>query len=329
MDRIKILDAFRGIAALMVVAYHYTTRYNQIFSVESFFSMSFGWLGVPLFFMLSGFVITLTLNNSVSISDFFLKRFIRLYPTYWICLVISIIFIYSNSILQDSKISSFEIVANFSMFQEFFDLRHVDGSYWSLLPELKFYAMMGLLFFFKLNKNIFVVNSVILGYCLLHYFFPIPFIWRVLNVHYVLLFIIGIHLYTIYKKQHTIHNHLFVLLNLILSLFLYQLAQPSQNIFFLGITFGFIVFVFYLFAYNKLEFLSKSKILLFFGMISYPFYLLHQNIGYIIINYFETNFNLRLLGTIIAFFLTIGLASIIVFRFEKTQLPKIRKKILK
>ena len=82
--RIYELDAFRGIAAMAVVLYHYSTRYNEIFDVTSFLNFSFGWMGVPLFFILSGFVITLSVNRCKSPFEFLYRRFIRLYPTYWI-----------------------------------------------------------------------------------------------------------------------------------------------------------------------------------------------------------------------------------------------------
>lgn len=47
--RIKELDALRGIAALAVVFYHFTTRYNEIFNKEFAFNFAYGWLGVPVF----------------------------------------------------------------------------------------------------------------------------------------------------------------------------------------------------------------------------------------------------------------------------------------
>ena len=80
--RINELDTFRGIAAMAVLLYHYTSRYNEFFDSTSVLSFSYGWMGVPLFFMLSGFVITLTVNRCKSPFDFLYRRFIRLYPTY-------------------------------------------------------------------------------------------------------------------------------------------------------------------------------------------------------------------------------------------------------
>lgn len=88
--RIKELDVFRGFAALAVVLYHYTTMYNKMCNVSSSWELPYGWLGVPVFFILSGFVIYLTVDKSKSAIDFLKKRFIRLYPTYWLCLLITL-----------------------------------------------------------------------------------------------------------------------------------------------------------------------------------------------------------------------------------------------
>src|SRR5690606_3537841 len=124
-----------------VVLYHYTTRYNEIFDVSYSINFPYGWLGVPVFFILSGFVIYLTVNKSKNASDFLKKRFIRLYPTFWICLFITLgVEAATGYFIND--ISTNDILMNFTMFHQFFGFQHVDGAYWSLLPELLFYLLM-------------------------------------------------------------------------------------------------------------------------------------------------------------------------------------------
>ena len=85
--RISSLDALRGIAALAVVLYHYTFRYNALyghnFSLEPLSVLKYGHLGVQLFFIISGFVIYLSIENTQSIKKFASNRFARLYPAYW------------------------------------------------------------------------------------------------------------------------------------------------------------------------------------------------------------------------------------------------------
>lgn len=81
--RLIELDALRGIAALSVVIYHYTTRYNSLYGHDSFLDNNYFHYcsqGVQLFFMISGFVIFLTLNHIKKPMDFVISRFSRLYP---------------------------------------------------------------------------------------------------------------------------------------------------------------------------------------------------------------------------------------------------------
>ena len=67
-QRILELDALRGLAAVAVVFYHYTTRYGQLFGHRDSLTVSLPWghYGVDLFFMLSGFVILMTLERTAN-----------------------------------------------------------------------------------------------------------------------------------------------------------------------------------------------------------------------------------------------------------------------
>jgi peptidoglycan/LPS O-acetylase OafA/YrhL len=80
--RLLELDVFRGLAALAVVLFHYTTVYERTYDHhdEMLFDFSLGHYGVQLFFIISGFVIFMTLNRTKSALDFVVSRFSRLYP---------------------------------------------------------------------------------------------------------------------------------------------------------------------------------------------------------------------------------------------------------
>ena len=83
--RLQPLDAIRGIAAMMVVLIHYTVNYSKLFPQADHpsFVVSWGYLGVNFFFMVSGFVIFMTLCKTINSWDFVVSRFSRLYPVYW------------------------------------------------------------------------------------------------------------------------------------------------------------------------------------------------------------------------------------------------------
>jgi peptidoglycan/LPS O-acetylase OafA/YrhL len=153
-SRILVLDSFRGLAAVSVMLFHFTFLYNSIYNNLSIdFTFKYGFYGVQLFFMISGFVIFMSLNKVTSIKDFFYKRFIRLYPTYWICLIMTTLFIVLFP-LHLYSVTLKQFLGNLTMVQGLLKIDNIDGSYWSLLPELMFYLMMTIIIKFKLHNKI-------------------------------------------------------------------------------------------------------------------------------------------------------------------------------
>ena len=95
-SREGFLDALRFFAALSVVLYHYgflgyapgnllTLSFPELSPAARY-----GYLGVQLFFMISGYVILWSINGRTA-SQFALHRFIRLYPTFWLCAAITLL----------------------------------------------------------------------------------------------------------------------------------------------------------------------------------------------------------------------------------------------
>lgn len=312
--RIRELDSIRALAALAVVLYHYTTRYDEIFGVKFLYSLPYGWLGVPVFFILSGFVIHLTLDHVKSIKEFLFKRFLRLYPTYWLAIVLTITITIVSGIGSEYsyfKVPLLDSIMNFTMWHQFFNFHHIDGAYWSLLPELLFYVLMAFLFYFNCICRYYWYNTILLFFCVLHYYYPLPVLGKVLDLHYILLFMIGVGFYRIYKNENSFVEHLFIGVNFIVGTILYQVAQPSVSVELLGVFFVIILIFYYLFVFEKLSFLGKIKPLLFIGDISYALYLIHQNVGYIVIYY--TEIFLGRLGAIL-----LAIATSVVFAYVIT-----------
>lgn len=83
--RIPELDGLRAMAILMVIAFHY-------FHKIPYFGAKLGWLGVDLFFALSGFLITTILLGLKDKRDFFgtfyARRALRIFPPYYVCLAV-------------------------------------------------------------------------------------------------------------------------------------------------------------------------------------------------------------------------------------------------
>jgi peptidoglycan/LPS O-acetylase OafA/YrhL len=141
-SRIPELDLLRFTAAAAVLAFHFYVLLPGDTGVQRAISAAgrFGFLGVPLFFMISGFVILWTAFNR-SPGEFVLARLCRLYPSYWICVLIT-----SGVLaLAGGPPSWRQIAANLTMFHHLFGFDSIDEVYWTLFVELKFYGLVFIL----------------------------------------------------------------------------------------------------------------------------------------------------------------------------------------
>lgn len=277
MQRLKELDVLRGIAALNVVLFHYTSKFRTNFghSFSRAYDWDYGQYGVELFFMISGFVIFMSLQGNTSLEAFAFKRFSRLYPTYWICVFLTFFVV---SLAKDPGIEPqpFSVLLwNLPMVQGAFNIPNIDGVYWSLIPELFFYSMLGVLYLLKLLQQTRRLALIWLLLMILNAIYKLPLGAYVLNLQYGMFFMAGILFYKLKYEQGDWREHL-----LIGACFLTAIVvQPSLRFFYVcTVSFS----LFYLFVYNRITFLSW-KPFLFLGYISYPLYLLHQNIGFILI----------------------------------------------
>ena len=150
-SRMVELDALRGIAAVAVLGYHFTTRYQeQIGHVGGPpVDLLAGKYGVYLFFLISGFVIFMTLERTRTAADFVVSRFSRLFPGYWAALLITSAVVYTVG-LPFQRLPVGQWLLNFTMVQEILGAEHLDGSYWTLQIELFFYVQM--LFWYMLGQ---------------------------------------------------------------------------------------------------------------------------------------------------------------------------------
>lgn len=315
--RLAVLDALRGIAAFFVMLFHFTSHYRKKYTLNTneMFDVAWGHYGVPLFFIISGFVIFMSLNNISNFKDFIYKRFIRLYPTYWLCLMITCFVMFFFPIPGLSQ-SIKEILVNFTMIQGLFHVKNIDGSYWSLLPEILFYALMVFLIISKLTKKIVLVCSIWLAFIFLSILKP-SLLDILLNLRHGVFFISGIIFYRIYSGVSDRYEHFFILVCLIACYFIRGFEYFIVAIIFFT--------MFYLFVYDYLNILNK-KVFVFMGGISYPLYLLHQNIGTTIIyklNHIGLN---NYISIFVAVLMLIVLAALFVYFLEKPLLLKIKNK---
>lgn len=297
--RIHALDLIRGLAAIYVALYHYFFRsltmgdYNDGI-LQPNVNFAYGWLGVQVFFILSGFVI----YNSIQGKDtiYFIKsRFYRLFPLYWICLVITLLFLAIFN-PEWKNLNSIEVIINFTMLQGFLGIQHVDGVYWTLMIELVFYFWaLSFLLFKKCNY----IPEFLLCSTILYAFLNLirselldHGIFSILLVKYSSYFLIGVVFQKIYSHSYSSKmGMLYIGIAILSSCFeiYYKVESISIRSGFeldKGIAiaqFLLFIIVFYLAIFKGfLSFIYKN-VCIWFGLLSYPLYLLHQNIGYILI----------------------------------------------
>lgn len=310
------LDAFRGLAALAVVFYHYTTRYNYFYPTNDMFGdfeFKYGYLGVNLFFIISGFVIYLTLDKCSKLGEFAYKRIIRLYPAYIISVVLTFTVVTLFG-LAGQEVSIKNAIINLTMLSGFVNVPYVDGAYWSLTTELTFYFIMALLFFWKLLNKIVIVSMLWLSIGLIHLTLPELLFQNIRQyielmgiLNFCHLFIAGIMFYLLRANNHKKYYGI-LLLCLVYEFLLNGVLVGS-------IVLSFFI-LFYLIVLGKLQFLNHSA-LVFLGTISYSLYLVHQNIGYVILNIMN-DWNLtHPIYIALPIVISVLLASIITFYIEK------------
>jgi peptidoglycan/LPS O-acetylase OafA/YrhL len=141
--RLAQLDGLRALAALAVLAFHFTTRFDERHghAVALGWSWPWGMAGVELFFAISGFVIHMTLDRVRGPWDFVVLRFARLYPTFWAALLLTTAVLWLAG-PEAAKPDLRQLAWNLTMMAETLGQRLVDGVYWSLEVELLFYAAM-------------------------------------------------------------------------------------------------------------------------------------------------------------------------------------------
>ncbi len=318
--RILELDSIRGIAAIAVVFYHYFYRYNDIYGHQS---LKVEWIvlgkhGVELFFMVSGFVIFWSLNRINKPMDFIVLRFSRLYPVYWAAVILTFILVYIFG-LEGRSVSVNDAIINLTMLQGFINIPHVDGVYWTLVIELIFYFWMFILFLCKQHNKAELILFPLVVISALQSIGMIDMnnvINKILLIDYISFFISGICFYKLLNdknKKITICILLFCLISTALTYSLLSL-----------LLFAFLYLFFYLGISERIKGLN-NKYLIYLGSISYALYLIHKNIGYIIINkFYDMGFS-GFVGIFFSIVISIVIAHFLTSIIEKPSLNIIRK----
>jgi peptidoglycan/LPS O-acetylase OafA/YrhL len=275
--RFSVVDALRGIAALGVCWYHFTYG-NDAFLPDGALKSSgtFGWLGVEIFFVISGFIIPYSLHRgSYRICDygrFVLKRVIRLDPPYLAGILIVIALGYASAATPGFhgppfQLSWVQLLLHLGYLNVFFGYPWLNGVFWTLAIELQYYLLVGLLFFAIAHRSL-LVRVITFGF-LAALAFLIPddqFLF-----HWLFLFMLGMTAFQL--RAGIIGRWQFFAWNVLLGIGAWQVG--GGIIAATGIATALLIGLFEA---------DLNSVLLFFGHISYSLYLLHVPIGGRVVN---------------------------------------------
>ncbi|MBK8444799.1 MAG: acyltransferase [Sphingobacteriales bacterium] len=287
-NRILELDALRGIVALLIVAFHFMMFRPEI-------SADWGMLTVcvDILFMVSGFVISMTVHRSRSWKDFVWNRFSKLYPAYWVSVTFTTVLIIYKSVAKAEPHLVQQIGirywANMTMLQYYFNIPSIDDPYWTLIIELNFYLLMGLMQGLLPSKVARVVPFILLicsflyafdGVAHHHFLRHIPQWFPLL--HYFPLFLAGIILYRIqFEGGGTWQRWFWLASTYFCQGMMFEncyrntmFLSNAQYWVALGAAYGLLI----LFVRQHLKFIVMPATL-WAGKISYSLYLSHQFLG--------------------------------------------------
>ena len=169
MKRISVVEAMRALASISVALFHFC---NQLYSTGAQLVASYGWLGVDVFFVISGFVIPLSLyGRRYGVRDFpsfLLRRLVRLEPAYLVSIAAVVVLQYASSVAPGFRGQmpdySFPQLASHLLY--LVPLTNYDWLlpvYWSLAYEFVFYVTVGLTFSYLIGRSVAVTVALALG----------------------------------------------------------------------------------------------------------------------------------------------------------------------
>ena len=289
---INSIQFLRGFAALAVVIHHTGGYVKRYFEPVVLFGdkFSIGFAGVDLFFVISGFIIHFTskkyLNNPSKFKEYLQKRFIRVYPIYWIITTILFLSSWLIILVLNKNIFSIGYPNTFSAYLKTYTLfpLHfaINPVTWTLSYEIFFYLCFALLI---LSKRLWIIPALILSISFYNIFINIPDIIEVkLNYFnfifsgYNFEFMFGFLIYQFYEKI-KLSNIVSIILILIaisiIVLFGYEVGDYDsyKRVLIFGFSSGLILIA--LLNLEQNDALSFPKFTVKLGDASYALYLIH------------------------------------------------------
>lgn len=306
------VEILRGLAATLVCLYHFTHGNQNFISEGNWVKTvaSKGWLGVEIFFVISGFIIPYSMARSQyhlrNLPRFLLKRWLRIDPPYYM----SIVFVLLLNVLaalwltRIPKASVPQILFHFGYLIPFFpEYKWLNGVYWTLAVEFQYYIIIALIYPLLYHQKWIYFWLCTAGLMGIGLFSSLP----ALFFDYSMFFVLGFALFRYFEKR----------------------MDEREFLFFSAIVFGVIFYkhtfqhvLASLFPWILIAYWPDLRVrgLRWLGMISYSLYLIHLPMGKRIIpwaaRYIEGDWP-RLGFVVLLFVVTLVLARLFYELIEK------------
>lgn len=279
-SRVEIIDALRGVAALSVCWYHFTNGYGLLQEGWLKASGSYGWLGIECFFVISGFVIPLSMYRARFILRYdwliFLgKRILRLDPPYFVAIIIAVGLWYPSSIVpgfteEAPNFTFIQLAAHIGYLNAFLGYDWVNPVFWTLAIEFQYYILIAVLYgsITAHNQWLRIISVLMLSGSS---FMPLK---EAYVFHFIAVFVLGIVTF-----QHYVgltNRRMYCLLLLCISAISWISLGPSVT----GVALATSLII----TFVRIDVPAP---LIFLGTISYSLYLFHGPLGGIFFDLFR------------------------------------------
>lgn len=324
MKRSVTLDVMRGLAAVCIVLFHYTSAYydkpEYSLSIVTYngWEAWWGYAAVATFFMLSGYLASgHIIGKKLSPGRFIVKKARRFYPVFWVSMTVTTIFLLLFT--TDQRIGIVQYIANLTMVSQLFRVPFIDGVYWSMQCELMFCLICALFIFLPSQRAltkalyIWILAAILLSFTLDMKAFRL---FRIISIgSYCHDFVAGIVIYRLQRASIPRRQAIYLLvLCAVNSVCWHGLLSPA--------TAFFIVSALLLLAVARLDKVIPAanpivKIIIWIAAISYPLYLVHEMIGFITLRHLHLHGITHPLAAAVPIVLSLAIAAAIHHFVEK------------
>ncbi|MES3034533.1 MAG: acyltransferase [Gemmatimonadota bacterium] len=331
------IDLLRGVACLSVVLFHFISRgvdsrWIPAAPLPSLEPMArYGYLGVHLFFMISGYVILLSALGR-SPRAFVASRVSRLYPALWAGATITMLVTWTHGDPRFA-VSWADWFWNMTLVPQYVGASFVDGAYWSLAVELQFYVVVWLALVARLESRLDQLLWAWLLLSLVDAIRPMYPVERWLIANWAPLFTIGAAAFLATRHGWTRPRILMVLTSVALMLwhawrevtYVARSFRGAPPVFPIVATVLVAFVLLFLAISTGVLHVPKTRWATLPGKLTYPVYLVHQYAGYVVFTVLVENRLNPEVSLAIVFALVIGVATAIHHLVELPLAPVLRR----